>query len=82
MTDALNDELIASAAAALNPRTVGDRMFGDVGCTLVTAAGHRYSGVCIDTGSGTGFCAEHAVGGDCPPLQRRRSHAVQLLSRR
>jgi integrase len=27
----------------------------------VTAAGHRYSGVCIDTGSGTGFCAEHAA---------------------
>jgi cytidine deaminase len=61
MTYGLNDELIASAAAVLNPRKVGDRMFGDVGCTLVTAAGHRYSGVCIDTGSGTGFCAEHAA---------------------
>lgn len=29
--------------------------------TLVTEAGTRYSGVCIDTGSGTGFCAEHAA---------------------
>ena len=35
--------------------------FGDVASTLVTAAGHRYSGVCIDTGSGTGFCAEHSA---------------------
>ena len=61
MRDAPNDELIASAAAVLNPRQVGDRLFGDVGCTLVTVDGHRYSGVCIDTGSGTGFCAEHAA---------------------
>jgi len=56
-----NDELIASAAAVLNPQMVGDRLFGDVGSTLVTAAGNRYSGVCIDTISGTGFCAEHAA---------------------
>ncbi len=55
------DDLIASAAAVIYPHTVGDRLFGDVGCSLVTAAGHRYSGVCIDTASGTGFCAEHAA---------------------
>lgn len=61
MSDTSNDELIASAAAVLNPHMVGGRMFGDVGCSLVTVAGHRYSGVCIDTGSGTGFCAEHAA---------------------
>lgn len=60
MSDGLNDELIASAAAVLNPRTVGDRLFGDVGSTLVTAAGRRYSGVCVDT-SGSGFCAEQAA---------------------
>jgi len=58
---ASNDELIGSAAAVLNPRAVGNRLFGDVGSTLVTAAGNRFSGVCIDTGSGTGFCAEHAA---------------------
>ena len=28
---------------------------------MVTTAGHRYSGMCTDTGSGTGFCAEHAA---------------------
>ena len=61
MSDASNDELITSAAAVLNPHMVGDRLFGNVGCTLVTVAGNHYSGVCIDTGSGTGFCAEHAA---------------------
>lgn len=27
----------------------------------MSEAGHLYGGVCIDTGSGTGFCAEHAA---------------------
>jgi len=56
-----HDVLIASAEAVLNPHTVDDRGFGDVGCTVVTKAGNQYSGVCIDTSSGTGFCAEHAA---------------------
>jgi cytidine deaminase len=56
-----NDALIASAQAVLHPHTVDGRLFGDVGATLVTEAGNNYSGVCIDTGSGTGFCAEHAA---------------------
>ena len=56
-----NDELIAAAAARLNPHRVGDRLFGDVAAALVTDRGVRYEGVCIDTGSGTGFCAEHAA---------------------
>ena len=58
MTD---DELVASAAAVLNPHHNGDRLFGNVGATLVTDRGSVFSGVCIDTGSGTGFCAEHAA---------------------
>ena len=56
-----NDELIEVAAAVLNPKTVDDRLFGDVASTLVTDKGSVYSGVCIDTGSGTGFCAEHSA---------------------
>ncbi|ONK09895.1 hypothetical protein [Streptomyces sp. MP131-18] len=61
MTATTNDDLIAAAAAVLNPHPVGDRLFGDVATTLVTEAGSFHSGVCIDTGSGTGFCAEHAA---------------------
>jgi cytidine deaminase len=55
------DRLIEIASGVLNPRRVGGRLFGDVGCSLVTVSGNYYSGVCIDTGSGTGFCAEHAA---------------------
>lgn len=29
-----------------------------MGSTLVTEAGNAYSGVCVDTSSGTGLCAE------------------------
>jgi cytidine deaminase len=62
MMDAVShDDLIALAASVLNPRTVGGRLFADVGAALVTERGNRYRGVCIDTGSGTGFCAEHSA---------------------
>ena len=61
-----NDALIDSAQAVLHPHTVpgygpAGRRLGHVASTLVTEAGNVYSGVCIDTGSGTGFCAEHAA---------------------
>lgn len=57
-----NEELIAHAAAVLKPHTTVDgRLMGDVAATLLTDGGNVYSGVCIDTGSGTGFCAEHAA---------------------
>jgi len=55
------DALIARAEAVLNPHTVDGRLLGDVASALVTEAGAVFCGVCIDTGSGTGFCAEHAA---------------------
>jgi cytidine deaminase len=61
MTDVEHDDLIAAAAAVLNPQVLGDRSSGTVGCVLVTAAGNRYSGVCIDVPCSMGFCAEHAA---------------------
>lgn len=56
-----NGELIEAAAEVLCPHWVGDRLFGDVASALTTPSGNVYRGVCIDTGSGTGFCAEHAA---------------------
>jgi cytidine deaminase len=56
-----NEELIDAAQAVLKPHTVEGRLFGDVASTLVTDRGTRYSGVCIDTASGTGLCAEHSA---------------------
>ncbi|MGZ3638015.1 MAG: cytidine deaminase family protein [Ktedonobacterales bacterium] len=42
----------------MRPHWIGDRLLGDVGCALLTDQGQIYRGVCLDTGSGTGFCAE------------------------
>jgi cytidine deaminase len=56
-----NEELIRQAKSIINPHKVDDRLLGNVGAVLVTNKGNVYSGVCIDTGSGTGFCAEAAA---------------------
>ena len=61
MSTASNIDLIRAAEGVLNPHRSGERMFGDVGCALVTDRGARYLGVSIDTPCGTGFCAEHAA---------------------
>lgn len=61
MDSTSNRELINTAQGVLNPHTVGGRLFGNVASVLITATGNRFSGVCIDTGSGTGFCAEHSA---------------------
>ncbi|MGZ3601224.1 MAG: cytidine deaminase family protein [Ktedonobacterales bacterium] len=51
-------DLIKQAASVVRPQWIGDRLLGDVGCALLTDQGQIYRGVCLDTGSGTGFCAE------------------------
>lgn len=56
-----HDALIASAEGVLNPHVVDGRLLGDVASALATGTGAVFLGVCIDTGSGTGFCAEHAA---------------------
>ncbi|MEP6852842.1 MAG: cytidine deaminase [bacterium] len=58
---ASNRDLITAAERLLKPHRVGDRLFGNVAAALVTASGTSYGGVCIDTGCGTGFCAEHSA---------------------
>jgi cytidine deaminase len=57
-----NEDLISGATRVLRPHTTTDgRLFGDVAAMLLTDQGNAYAGVCIDTGSGTGFCAEHSA---------------------
>lgn len=53
--------MITAAADHLRPHLNGDRLFGDVAAMLVTSGGRPFFGVCIDTASGTGFCAEAAA---------------------
>ena len=54
-------DLVQAAVDLLNPQVVGERLFGDVAAVLVTADGRQHGGVCIDTASGTGLCAEHSA---------------------
>lgn len=56
-----NEELIERAKSVVKPYKMGDGFIGDVGCALVTEKGNVYLGVCIDIGSGIGFCAEHSA---------------------
>jgi len=62
MQEVSNLELIEKAKSVLNPRKLSmDNSAGDVACALQTLSGNIYLGVCIDTGSGMGFCAEHSA---------------------
>ena len=56
------DELYQKAKSVLNPRRLSEvAEAGGVGAALLTEAGRVYTGVCIDTSSSMGFCAEHAA---------------------
>lgn len=58
------EALCEKARAVLNPRRLSDSAeAGGVGPALLADDGHVYTGVCIDTGSSMGFCAEHAAAG-------------------
>jgi len=62
MTQISNEELIEKAKSVLKPRKIKHGFtVGDVGCALITDKGNIYLGVCIDTASGMGFCAEHSA---------------------
>jgi len=62
MAEISNQELIEKAKSVIQPRKItGGFLVGDVGCALLTEKGHVFLGVCIDAGSGIGFCAEHSA---------------------
>jgi cytidine deaminase len=57
-----NMQMIEKAKTVLHPRRLsGDNSAGDVACALLSGSGKLYLGVCIDIGSGIGFCAEHSA---------------------
>jgi cytidine deaminase len=56
------DELYQKAKSVINPRQLSeDAEAGGVGAAILTESGNVYTGVCIDTASSMGFCAEHAA---------------------
>ena len=59
MTEA---DLIATARALAGAfRASDDCVAGGVAAALLSHSGNVYTGVCIDTQCGMGFCAEHAA---------------------
>ena len=55
-------DLYEAAKAAVNPRQLSPYAeAGGVGAAILAADGQIYTGVCIDTASSMGFCAEHAA---------------------
>lgn len=56
------DELYKKAKSVINPRKLSESAeAGGVGAAILTESGNIYTGVCIDTSSSMGFCAEHAA---------------------
>ena len=57
--DKIWTELYEAAKASLNPRKVSDYITcGDVSAAILSKSGKIYTGVCIDTCSTLGICAE------------------------
>lgn len=62
---AKEEDLIRRAKEVLNPRKLSSygAEAGSAGSALITDKGNIYTGVCIDTSCGMGFCAEaNAIG--------------------
>jgi cytidine deaminase len=56
------DALYKKAKSVLNPRKLSEYAeAGGVAAALVSKSGSVYTGVCVDTSSSMGFCAEHAA---------------------
>src|SRR5574341_2644422 len=56
------DELYEMAKSVIHPRQLSEYAeAGGVGAALLSESGRVYTGVCIDTSSSMGFCAEHAA---------------------
>ena len=56
------EKLYEAAYDVLKPRKLSsDSYAGSVSAALLSESGKIYTGVCIDTPSSMGFCAEHAA---------------------
>lgn len=69
--------LIATArqlAGEFRPST--DVVAGSVAAALLSASGRVYTGICVDTASSLGFCAEHAAVAE---LLKARESQIRLI---
>ncbi len=72
------DELYTKAKEKLNPRTVSPFIeAGGVAAAILTDQGNIYTGVCIDTASTLGMCAERNAIANM--ITNGESHIVKLV---
>jgi len=72
-------ELYERAKSVVNPRKLSEYAeAGGVGAAILTGSGVVYTGVCIDTGSSMGFCAEHAAA--AAMVTAGESHIVRMVA--
>src|SRR5690242_5350009 len=82
MDDATRDRLLEAARSVLAPRRLSQTVeVGGVGAALLTPSGNIYKGVCIDTASSLGFCAEHAAAGAMVTAGESRIVAMVAVER-
>lgn len=73
------DELYIKAKSVLNPRKLSEHAeAGGVSAALLTESGSVYVGVCIDTSSSMGFCAEHAAA--AAMITAGESHVLKMIA--
>lgn len=73
------DELYELAKSVINPRKISEcAEAGEVGAAILTKSGNVYTGVCIDTGCGMGFCAEHAAA--AAMITAGESHVLKMIA--
>ncbi|MEM3670585.1 MAG: cytidine deaminase [Thermoprotei archaeon] len=75
------DDIISEAAVAIKPHRIEDRIIGNVAAIVVSESGNHYVGLCIDTPSGTGFCAEAAAIGAMVTAGEYRISQVVAVSK-
>lgn len=81
MTDEDRAALIETARALVTEMDLGDgNSAGGVGAALRTVDGNVYTGVCIDLGSGLGFCAEVGAIGQMVASRETQIEAVVAVT--
>lgn len=73
------EALIQAARTVCGNFTLRDKYSaGSVGAAIRTADGHIYTGICIDLGSGLGFCAE--ISAIAEMLKNRKTHIATVVA--
>ncbi len=73
------DELYKIAKSVINPRKLSEYAEGgEVGAAILTQSGNIYTGVCIDTACGMGFCAEHAAA--AAMITAGENHVLKMIA--